>query len=120
MHSSPVETRSITPHSQIAATSRPVRVASHCARSHRTVGEQLHRVFAHQHAEVVLRFGQQAVGVDQLEPITGLQCVPLVHVAVHEHRPLVVVRGDAARGAVERVARLRARCTGGRAPPTTG
>ena len=54
-------------------------------------------------AEVVLGLGEQAVGVDQLEPVAGLQRVPLVHVTVDEHRSLVVVGVEATLRAGDRV-----------------
>ena len=56
--------------------------------------EKVDRVFPHQDAEVVLRFGQQSVRVDELVAIGGLQRVPLVDVAVHEDGSFVVVRCD--------------------------
>ena len=87
--SRPVETRSTTPHSQIASSSRPVRSASQAARCRRSPFE---RVLAHDDAEVVLGLGEQAVGVDQLEAVGCFERVPLVDVAVHENGPLVPVR----------------------------
>ena len=103
MHNSPVETRSITPHSHVAGRvetgaggepSRPLpRVALH----------ELARVFPHHDAQVVLRFGEETVGIDELEAVCGLERVPLVDVAVHEHGPFVIVRGDATRRTSTRV-----------------
>ena len=54
-------------------------------------GEWFVGVLAQDHPEVVLGFGEQTIGVDQLEAVAGLQRVPLLHVTVHEDRPLVVV-----------------------------
>ena len=69
------------------------------------------RVLAHQHAEVVLRLSKQAVRVDELVAIVGLQRVPLVNVAVNENGAFVVVRIDATRRTRARVIHrsLRAR-----------
>jgi hypothetical protein len=65
---------------------------------------ELERVLAHEHAKVALGLGQQAVRVDQPEAaVGGLQRVPLVDVAVHEDRALVVVGRDATVQAAQRV-----------------
>ena len=103
MHSRPVDTRSTTPHSQIAAASRPVRRASQRARLARVALQELERVFAHEDAHVVLGLGEQAVRVDQPEAVGGLQHVPLVHVAMDQDGPFIVMGIDAQRGARQRM-----------------
>ena len=86
--SRPVETRSTTPHSQIASSSRPVR----CRQPGRALRRSpFERVLPHDDAEVVLGLGEQPVRVDELEAVGRLERVPLVDVAVHEHGPLVSV-----------------------------
>jgi D-alanyl-D-alanine dipeptidase len=63
----------------------------------RVAVKELERVFAHEDAEVVFGLGNEAVRVDEFEAVPGgLQCVPLVDVAVHEDGALIVVGGDPA------------------------
>lgn len=69
----------------------------------RVAAEQSDRVFAHQHTEVVLGLGEQAIGVDELEAILGLEGVPFVDIAVDEDSPLVIVGGNTPRRAGERM-----------------
>src|SRR5215472_8689576 len=103
VHSSPVDTRSTTPHSQIAVASRSERAASPMRPLVPVAVEELERVLSHEDPHVVFRFSQQAVWVDQLEAVSCLQGVPFVHVSMHEHGTVVVVRGDATCRARERV-----------------
>src|SRR5262245_19113212 len=56
------------------------------------VFEQFDRIAPHQHTEVVLGFGNDAVGIDELELRIGLKRVQLVYVTVHQHGPHLVVR----------------------------
>ena len=103
MHRRPVDTRSTTPHSQIAVASRPVRARQAAGALVGIAAEELDWVFAHDDAQVVLGLGEHPVGVDQLEPGSRLERVPLVDVTVHEHGTLVVMRVDASPRRVERM-----------------
>jgi len=58
-------------------------------------------VLAHDYPQVVLRFGQQAVRVDELVPFGCLQGVPFMDVTVDEDARGVVVRGNAAFGRLD-------------------
>ena len=95
VHSRPVETRSTTPHSQIAGRVEAGPPREQLGSIVRVAGDELGRVFAHQDPEVVLGRREEPVGIDELEARARLERVPLVDVAVDEHRPFVVVRGDA-------------------------
>lgn len=65
---------------------------------------ELYRIFPHDHPEVVLGLAEQAVGIDEREAAGGrLEHVPLVHVSVHQHRPLVVVSSDPPCSAAQRM-----------------
>ena len=44
-----------------------------------------------------------AARIDELEPAIGFQRVPLVHVAVHQHRSFIVMRGNSPAGTAERL-----------------
>ena len=92
VQSSPVDSRSTTPHSHMAARSSPVRAASQRARSNGVAAKQLDGIAPHEDSQVVLGFGQEAVRIDQLEAAVVLESVQLVHVAVDQHGPLVAVR----------------------------
>jgi hypothetical protein len=58
----------------------------------RVAGQQLYRVTPHEDPQVIPGLGQQASGIGQPEAVPALQGVQLVHVAVHQYRPLVAVR----------------------------
>jgi hypothetical protein len=90
VQSSPVETRSTTPHSQMGPLPR-------------VTGDQLARIPPHEDAEVVLGFGEQAVGVDQLEAVLALQGVELVEIPVDQDGRFVAVTEFATAGSGERV-----------------
>ena len=88
MPSRPVETRSTTPHSQIASSSRP---GPACKPAHSLAQVAVERILAHDDAEVVFGLSEQAVGINQLESPFGFERVPLMNVTVNEHGGLVAV-----------------------------
>jgi hypothetical protein len=118
MQCSPLATRSMMPHSQMAVTSRPARAASHRARSCGSPYE-LNRITAHQDPKIALGLGQQSVWIDQLELRSRLQCVHPVHVAVDQHGPLVVMSHLPPASTGKGVIRSPAQNTGDEAPPTS-
>ena len=76
------------PHSQIAfvVEARPAREPTGPLAQ-----VSVERILAHDDAEVVFGLGEQAVGVDELEPVGGFERVPLMNVAVNEHGGFVAV-----------------------------
>ena len=65
--------------------------------------EEVEWVFSHDDPEVVLRLGEQAVRVDELEPVRPLQRVPLMDVAVNQYGLVVAMCGGAPLCAGERI-----------------
>ena len=82
--SSPVETRSRRPIPICCVASRPLRAASHRARSMRVAVEEVERVLTHDDPEVVLGLCEETFRIDELEPVRRLERVPLVDVTVDE------------------------------------
>jgi hypothetical protein len=66
-------------------------------------GRRFVGVLPKDHTEVVLGLGDQTVGVDELERVTCLERIPLLHVAVDEHCPFGIVGGHATLGAHHRM-----------------
>ena len=86
--SRPVETRSTTPHSQIAFASSPVRWASWRARSRRSPSSGSSRMMMPRSYSAAAR---RPSGSTSLKAVGGLERVPLMNVTVHEHRALVAM-----------------------------
>lgn len=61
----------------------------------RITAEEVKWVFSHDDPEVVLRLGEKAVRVDELEPVRTLQCIPLMDVAVNQDGLVVAMCGGA-------------------------
>src|SRR5206468_12465083 len=59
--------------------------------------EDVERVLAHDDPEVVLRLREEAVGVDEFEPVRRFQRVPLMNVAMNKDGLVVAMRVGAPR-----------------------
>ena len=74
----------------------------HPAGGHQRVGRgRFVGVLAKDHAEVVLGVADEAIGVDEFEGVAGLQCVPLLDVAMEEQRVCSTAGGEPASSALD-------------------
>lgn len=111
----PVDTRSTTPPLLDGRGVGAGERGEQAGAGGRVADKQVGRVLTHDHAEVVLGFGEQAVRVHELVgAIPRVEGVPLVDVAVHEHRAVIVVRGRtplrARQRVIDRALRARPAC----------
>jgi hypothetical protein len=83
----------------------------------RIIFGDVERVLAHDDPEVVLRFCEETVRVDEFECVRRFQRVPLMNIAANEDGLFVAMRVGAPRCARDRVGRWRAQSMGDPAPP---